>query len=80
VALSPIEAGDRIACASTEVAAAESIAFAHKISIRSIRSGEPVVKYGAAVGFATGDIPAGTWVHDHNMKSYFVAKKEEQCR
>jgi altronate hydrolase len=80
VALSPIEAGERIAFASTEVAAAEPIPFAHKISICSIRSGEPIVKYGAAVGFATCDIPAGNRVHHHNMKSYFVAKREEQPR
>ena len=80
VALSPVEAGDRIAFPGTEVTAGESVPFAHKISIRSIRGGEAILKYGAAIGFATCDILAGAWVHHHNMKSYFVAKKEEQCR
>jgi altronate hydrolase len=80
VALSPIEAGETIACAGTEVTATGPIPFAHKISIRSIQSGEPILKYGVAVGFATCDILAGAWVHHHNMKSYFVAKKEGQSR
>lgn len=79
IALSPIEAGERFVFADTEVIAVERIPFAHKISICSIRGGEPIVKYGAAVGFATCDIAAGNWVHHQNMKSYFAAKREEQC-
>jgi len=56
----------------------EAIPFAHKVAVRPIAVGEPIVKYGVPIAFATRDIPAGTWVHEHNAKSYFVAKKEAQ--
>ena len=38
----------------------------HKCALRAIRSGEAVVKFGQIIGFATKDIPAGDWVHEHN--------------
>ncbi|NMO96224.1 UxaA family hydrolase [Paenibacillus lemnae] len=41
----------------------------HKIAIRFIASGEPVMKFGYPIGVATCDIPAGTWVHSHNLKT-----------
>lgn len=39
----------------------------HKVALRPIRCGEPVVKYGYPIGHATADIPAGAWVHEHNL-------------
>ncbi len=38
----------------------------HKFATRPIAKGEPVVKFGQIIGFATGDIPPGEWVHEHN--------------
>ncbi|MEQ1900528.1 MAG: altronate dehydratase family protein [Devosia sp.] len=38
----------------------------HKFSLRAIRAGEAVVKFGQIIGFATKDIPPGDWVHEHN--------------
>jgi altronate dehydratase len=75
--LTNIEAGER-AAADSELSAAAPIPFGHKIAIRRIRTGDAILKYGVVTGFATCDIPAGNWVHHHNMKSYFVAKREEQ--
>ncbi len=43
----------------------------HKIALQSIRSGQPVAKYGAVIGLAQADIPQGEWVHVHNMRSQF---------
>ncbi|MCH4564343.1 altronate dehydratase family protein [Halomonas sp. EGI 63088] len=39
----------------------------HKIALRPIPSGSPVLKYGQIIGFATRDIPAGEHVHTHNL-------------
>ena len=39
----------------------------HKISVTEIRPGEPILKYGQTIGFATAEIPAGSWVHTHNV-------------
>jgi len=39
----------------------------HKIAARAIAAGEPILKYNTCIGFATVDIPAGTYVHSHNV-------------
>ena len=39
----------------------------HKVAVRAIRKGEPVVKYAQAIGRATIDIAAGDHVHSHNL-------------
>lgn len=28
-----------------------------------------MIKYGSPIGYATEDIPAGSWIHTHNMKT-----------
>jgi altronate hydrolase len=38
----------------------------HKFTIRPVRAGEAIVKFGQIIGFASVDIPAGEWVHEHN--------------
>jgi altronate hydrolase len=39
----------------------------HKIAARAIAAGEPILKYNTCIGFAAVDIPAGTYVHSHNV-------------
>lgn len=41
----------------------------HKIALRSIAKGEPVIKYGFPIGIASADIAEGEWVHSHNLKT-----------
>lgn len=41
----------------------------HKYALKSIKSGERVIKYGMPIGLATEDIPSGAHVHSHNMKT-----------
>ena len=47
----------------------EALPFGHKIAIQDIGAGVRVVKYGEVIGAASRDIPAGRWVHTHNVKS-----------
>lgn len=44
----------------------------HKLARRDVRAGEKVYKYGSPIGSFTADIPAGGWVHMHNMKSDYI--------
>ena len=39
----------------------------HKVAIHPVHAGEPVVKYGQAIGRATVDIAPGDHVHSHNL-------------
>ncbi len=45
----------------------EDVAFAHKVSIRDLKAGDPVLKYGEEIGYLLTDAPKGTWIHNHNM-------------
>jgi altronate dehydratase small subunit len=45
------------------------IAFGHKLALTAIAAGDPVVKYGEAIGRATRAIGAGDHVHLHNLES-----------
>ena len=45
----------------------EKIPFAHKVCLRGITKGGPVVKYGERIGRAIREIKPGEWVHIHNV-------------
>ena len=54
---------------SYEIRAEGNVPVYHKIARADIAKGEKVIKYGQIIGVATEDIPAGTHVHIHNVKS-----------
>jgi hypothetical protein len=58
----------------------DDIAFGHKLSLRRIREGETIVKYGEVIGVASRDIPAGEWVHTHNVNSARLNMAGEEVR
>ncbi len=60
-----IEGGEK----AFAIRAAESIPFGHKIALRKIAANAKVRKYGETIGIATRDIPRGSHVHVHNLKS-----------
>jgi altronate dehydratase small subunit len=51
------------------VTLAAPIGFGHKLALTPIAAGDPVVKYGAAIGRATQAIAPGDHVHLHNLES-----------
>ncbi len=52
---------------SEGIVAGERIGKGHKMASKPIKAGEPVRKFGQIIGFAKVDIPAGAWVHEHNI-------------
>jgi altronate hydrolase len=50
-----------------EIVATDTIRMGHKIACREIAVGEPILKYGQTIGFASTPIAAGDWVHCHNV-------------
>lgn len=75
VALRPLRAGSRLCTEAGGVTIREDIPPGHKAALCPIRRGEAVIKYGMPIGVASADIPAGAWVHTHNLKS--ALKREE---
>lgn len=69
VAVCPLPAGRRFLVEGAPVTLREDIPQGHKFALEDIRAGDPVIKYGAPIGTAVRDIPAGAWVHVHNVKT-----------
>jgi len=69
VALTDLEAGSSVLIGNEELVIKEDIPAAHKVALRPIRAGEPIVKYGSPIGVAKSVIEPGRWVHCHNLDS-----------
>lgn len=46
----------------------DDVPLGHKVALRDIGAGQPVIKYGIEIGLATSDVRAGQHVHVHNLK------------
>ncbi len=57
-----------------DIALCEPIGLGHKVALRDIAKGSPVVKFGIPIGLANAAIRAGEWVHLHNCASQFDAR------
>jgi altronate dehydratase small subunit len=51
-----------------DVALRESIPMGHKFALRNVERGEPIIKYGEAIGLATKKILKGEHTHVHNVE------------
>lgn len=57
----------------------QRITQGHKVAMRAIGKGEPVLKYGQIIGYATRDIALGEHVHTQNLGVGEVVLKHEFC-
>ena len=82
VAIEPIKKGDTVTykCAGEEktLTALEDITIYHKLAVRDIPKGAPVVKYGEHIGIASCSIRAGEHVHVHNVESHRENLEEKE--
>ena len=69
VALRPLSAGEAVSVDGQAVPIREKIPFGHKVALTDLAEGEMVVKYGAPIGHAAQAVPAGAWLHSHNLKT-----------
>ena len=75
VALRALGKGER----AGDIVALDSVPAGHKVSLRQIRAGDAVIKYGYVIGVATSEVKAGEHVHVHNMASALKGKLEERA-
>jgi len=69
VALIPLSAGKAITLEGRTVILKENIPQGHKFALSPVPEGSPVIKYGSPIGSASENIPAGAWIHTHNLKT-----------
>lgn len=79
--LRDVVAGEVVKLSDGEiVSAVDPVAFGHKIALKAIEKGAPVVKYGEVIGTASRPIAKGCHVHVENVDSCRARgdQKEEQ--
>lgn len=59
-----------------DVVTSEAIPQGHKVALRAIAPGAPIVRFGVPVGIATLPIAAGRLVHIHNVRSQYIDNHE----
>ncbi len=69
VAVETIEKGCVLTAGNYTVTTRETIPAGHKIALCDIDAGENIIKYACPIGHAVTDIPAGSHLHTHNVKS-----------
>ena len=62
VAIDPVDKGTSV----QGVAATQRIMRGHKMAVEPIAKGQPVLKFGQIIGFASEDIAPGAHIHTHN--------------
>ena len=51
-----------------DISTLDTIPFGHKVCLKEIRKGDPIIKYDQIIGFALDDIKPGQHVHSHNLE------------
>jgi altronate hydrolase len=78
VSLGDLGAGQSITVpGQAPVTAAAEVPRGHKIAIRPIEAGSPVIKYGQAIGHAVTAVAAGDHVHTHNLGMAEIEREYE---
>ena len=68
--LEPVRKGQSVTLSDGRAVEARADADIYfKLAVEAVRRGDPVRKYGQAIGRATADIAAGEVVHLHNLVS-----------
>ncbi|HEY1067096.1 MAG TPA: altronate dehydratase family protein, partial [Pirellulales bacterium] len=67
IAARGLPAGAEISAGDATLTLVRDVAGGHKIAMRKIAKGEPIVRCGQIIGFATENVRAGEWVHVHNL-------------
>jgi altronate dehydratase large subunit len=76
MAMEALEQGDTLSVLSDQAREVDRVTVTpdvplpyHKVALAGIGQGDPVYKYGEAIGYATEPIGRGEWVHLHNLES-----------
>ena len=69
VALRDVGKNTEVEVAGARLVALDDIPMGHKMALRDLRARENVRKYGSPIGHVTRDVPAGSWLHSHNVQT-----------
>jgi len=70
-----VSAGDEVKFSNGAVIKSiNDLTMPHKMAIADIAEGEPIIKYGEVIGYATVSVKQGEFVHVHNLDSEKLMK------
>jgi altronate hydrolase len=67
IALRPLSKGEIVETNGVTITVYSAIPVGHKVAINRISNGEPVIKFGQIIGYASKDIQQGEHVHVQNV-------------
>lgn len=82
VAVTTLPISPQTKIADQGIVTIDTIPFGHKICLKPINKGEPVIKYDQVIGFASQSIKPGEHVHSHNLefkefsRSFSISEKK----
>jgi altronate hydrolase len=79
IAKTAIGLGTVLKLNGTRLSINQTVQPGHKIALKPIAQGQPVVRYGQVIGLATENIPQGSTVHVHNMTIDSLRRQYENC-
>jgi altronate hydrolase len=80
VAARHLSSGQEVTHKGATLTVSGRVGLGHKLALRTIKKGEPVLKYGSVIGFASQDIPPGGHVHVHNVAADSFERDYAFCR
>ncbi len=60
-----LKAGAQFACG---LQLREAVPQGHKVALKAIASGQPIVRYNVTIGYALEDLPEGSWVNEQKIQ------------
>lgn len=76
IALADLAQGEELHLPAKSLRVIESIPNGHKVALKDISAGEPVIRYAYPIGIASKNIRAGEWIHSHNLHTGLEGKLE----
>ncbi len=76
VAVRAIEHGHHESIGGNEIAIKSNVPAGHKVAVRDIGEGQPVMKYGQPIGIASRSIDCGEHVHSHNLSDHHIVSDD----
>ncbi len=77
VLIQSVSQGECLSLNGQDLVMAADMGLGHKLALQSLAVGDTVIKYGAPIGSITQPVAAGEHVHNHNLKSDYIANYSE---
>lgn len=72
IAVADLAPGRHRTSAGAAVAVRDPVPLGHKVALADLAAGAGVVRAGMRIGSTTQPVPAGAWVHTHNLRSDYI--------